>query len=134
MAVAVAFCLAIATGVVVWTTGGFVWLKSSLAPGPGTPTSLDKEIHANLKWYPDPNDPGGKSQIYVNRRTIDGEVGSLYPYVGTIRDPMSLGELRDAIRMRGPRGLVAMQAQFEQLHVGPTATSQQAMQAIPLAQ
>ncbi len=133
LAIAVAFCLAIATAVVVWATGGSAWWRNSEAPGPGTPTLLEREIHPNLTWYPDANDPGGKSRVYVDRRTIDDAVGSLYPYNETIRDPSSLGELRDAIRMRVSRGVMEQRAEYDGLHVGPTATSQQAMQAIPLA-
>jgi hypothetical protein len=133
LAIAVACCLAIATAVVVWATGGSAWWRNSEALGPGAPTLLEQEIHPNLKWYPDANDPGGKARVYVDRRTIDDAVGSLYPYKETIRDPSSLGELRDAIRMRVSRGIMEQRAEYDGLHVGPTVTSQQAMQAIPLA-
>ncbi|MHB1557940.1 MAG: FG-GAP-like repeat-containing protein, partial [Isosphaeraceae bacterium] len=131
LAAVLTVCLAIAAGGAVWLGGPGMNRSSG-----GSPTTLlEREVHPNLIWFADPNarEGGiGEPRVYVDRRTIDDAVGSLNPYSDMIKDPTSLGELRDALRLRENREMVSLHTRFDRLNLGSSPTPEQAMQAIPL--
>ncbi len=126
-------CLAIAAGVVCWlgVRSGWSWAR----PSADSITSArpDQETDPYRVWLSDAGAAGGDTRLFVERRTLDNAVGSLNPYAETIKDPTSLGELRDALRMRGPREMVSLRARYDGLNLGSPPTSAQAIRAIPLA-
>ena len=132
---AASLCVAVAIGAVVWITGGPDWLRKAVSRTPGASQTVNSQLDSPyVTWYPDPNAPGTSAQVCVNRRAIDRFIGVYaFSYKGTIRDPGSLGELRDAIRVRGRRGIAALRQSYDDLKLGAPTTFDQALKAIPLA-
>jgi hypothetical protein len=78
---------------------------------------------------------GGPAELEINPdRFEDGGFGMAVHFTGPIHDPMSLGEMREAIRTRGPRGIAEFQSQIDRLHIGPQSLMEQVVQAAQLQQ
>ena len=131
---AVVFCLGLAVGVVVWATGGISWWRTDRSTGLGAvPAGSLGENAQNLLWFPDPNDTGGQSRVFVDRRAFDFNLTSnAFRYTAPIKDRRSLAELRGAVRMRGQRGISAVRNQYDQLHLHSTPTPEEATKAVPI--
>jgi FG-GAP-like repeat/ASPIC and UnbV len=127
------FCMAVAVGVVIWATGATDWVRRVGSPPRELSTSGAPTADPNVTWYPDPNAPGSEAQVCVDRRPLDLAMYAAFTYKGAIRDPSSLAELRDSIRVRGARALAAKRTEYDRLRLGPNPTYQQALTAIPLA-
>jgi hypothetical protein len=69
----------------------------------------------------------------VDRRPFDVTLAAAaYAYTPKVKDPGSLAELRDAVRMRGQSEITALRNQFDQLSIGSTPSPDQATKAIPI--
>jgi FG-GAP-like repeat/ASPIC and UnbV len=131
---AVVFCLGIAAGVVLWSTGGTDWWKSYRSADRGDSNQGEGQDNPDITWHLDPAARAGDSRVFVDRRPFDVYLGAhAFAYKPTIKDRRSLGELREAIRMREQKGILALRNQFDQLHVESTPTPEQATRAIPMA-
>ncbi len=128
-------CVGIAIGAVSWVTGGTDWLRiAALSQGGALPASNSQMESPLVSWYPDPNAPGTASQICIDRRPLDRFISVYaFSYKGTIKDPSSLGDLREAIRVRGRRGIAALRETYDKLRIGSRPTFEQALEAVPLA-
>ncbi len=130
---AAVLCLGIAAGVVVWSTGGTDWWKTYRSTDRNSPGSLEEKDSPEITWYPDPAARGRDSKVFVDRRALDVYLGAnAYAFKPTIKDRRSLGELREAIRMREQKGILALRNRFDQLHIESTPTPDQATRAIPM--
>jgi hypothetical protein len=131
--VAVVLCLGIAAGVVVWATGGTDWWKSYRSADRSVPGQANDKDNPDITWYPDPTARAGDSRVFVDRRPFDVYLGAnAFAYKPTVKNPQSLSELREAIRMREQKGIVALRSQFDQLQIQSTPTPDQATRAIPI--
>jgi hypothetical protein len=127
------FCLGIAAGVVVWSTGGTDWWKPYRSADRGVSGESEDRDSAEISWYPDPTARGGDSRVFVARHAFDVHLGAnVFAYKPQIKDRRSLGELREAIRMREQKGILDLRNQFDQLHIESTPTPDQATRAIPM--
>jgi hypothetical protein len=130
-----AFCCALVAALAIgWVT---IARDRSRTPGAiGQPPAAPAEpsiAHVGLETFPDPNAPGTSSEVFIDQTFVDGDIfTTALPFTGTIKDPGSLAELREAVRGRGRRGLAALRAQFDQLQLGPSASPDTASQAIGL--
>ena len=66
-------------------------------------------------------DARGKSrEIFLDHDKIeDGGFGMASQYTGSIHDPRSLGDLREAVQARGRVGLAVLRAECDELRIGP---------------
>ena len=72
--------------------------------------------------------------VFVDQGSFDGDIApTAFGYNGTIHDPRSIDELRQAVRGRGRRGLAAFREEFNRLHFDSPPTFEQAFRGIPLA-
>lgn len=130
---AAVLCLGIAAGVVVWSTGGTDWWKTYRSTDRNSPGSLEEKDSPEITWYPDPAARGRDWKVFVDRRALDVYLGAnAYAFKPTIKDRRSLGELREAIRMREQKGILALRNRFDQLHIESTPTPDQATRTIPI--
>jgi len=136
-------CLAIATGAVAWIVGldgrgiglhsfcGTSEADSAAAKEMDLPAP---ERNSAMEAFPDPNARGTPSYVYIARHILDGEIMSTaFAHTGTIHDPRSLDELRQAVRVRVRRGLIAFRDRYDRLHFDSPPTFEQAIRGIPLA-
>ena len=73
--------------------------------------------------------------IEINpKRFEDGGFGIAVSFTGPIHDVMSLRELREAIRMRGPRGIAEYKAQIDRLQIDSSSPVEQIARAGQLHQ
>ncbi len=129
----VVFCMGMASGVVVWATGGLDWWKTYRAAGHGAPARLEGETNPDITWYPDPMVRGKEARVFADRREMDRYIAlHSFDYKGPIADPASLGEVREAVRMRGQRAIIALHREFESLKLGSPPTADQLPRAIPV--
>jgi FG-GAP-like repeat/ASPIC and UnbV len=136
-------CLTVAGGAVAWITGFDGWGKGlwslSGASKVGSAsadisTGSTPEPNSKVEVFPDPNAPGTRAYVFVDRGSFDGDIApTAFAYTGSIRDPRSLDELRQAFRGRGRRGLTAFRAEYDRLHFDSPPTFEQAFRGIPLA-
>ncbi len=126
-------CVAVAISVVGWMTGLNGWWEP--APAAITSSAASEPVrHIGIQKFPDPNAPGTRRQVFAGQGFPDtGIFETAYPYTGTIRDTNSLDELREAVRGRGRRGLIALRTQYDQLSVDSPPTLAQLSEVIPLA-
>ncbi len=126
------FAVAIALAAVTRITG-LDW--RALMPR-GVHENLDASTPAatsHLNTAPDPNAPDASAPV-VKRIDLDGDIfATVLPFTGPIRDPSSLEYLRESIRGRGRRGISALRAQYDQVHLDARPTLPQVVKAIPLA-
>ncbi|MFI5454110.1 MAG: FG-GAP-like repeat-containing protein [Isosphaerales bacterium] len=126
-------CVAIALGVVAWITGLDWWGKSPQSVQ-GDSEASPPAAKTHLETFPDPNAPGTSAQVYLETTDLDGDIfTAALPFTGAIRDPRSLEDLREARRGRGRRGITALRAQYDQLHLNSPPTFEQVLKAVPLA-
>jgi hypothetical protein len=126
--------LAVAGGVVVWSTGGAGWWKSDRSANRGGGGAGEGTNTAEIAWYPDPTARGPDVRLFLDRRPLDFRLASnAYAYKPTIKDPRSLGELREAIRMREQKAILMLRQQYDRLHTSSKPAPDQASQAIPMA-
>ncbi len=135
-------CIGIAGGVVAWMAGLDGWSKglwsfSGASKIESTSARNSKvsapETNSKLETFPDPNAPGTRAYVFIDRGSFDGDIAATsFPYTGSIHDPRSLDELRQAVRGRGRRGLTAYREQYDRLHFDSPPTSEQAFRGIPL--
>ncbi len=136
-------CMAIAGGVVAWITGFDGWsmrLRSLIGESEANsaagnnPQVSAPEAKTKLEAFPDPNSPGTPAYVFIDRSSFDGDIAATaFPYRGSIHDPRSIDELRQAVRGRGRRGLTAFREQYDRLHFDSPPTFEQAFRGIPLA-
>ena len=131
-----ACCVAVALGVITWITG-LDW-RGAVLPGVSSVSSNSdvstQVAETGLETFPDSNAPGTSARVFVDRSFFDSDIfDTALPFTAPIRDPTSLHELRESIRGRGRRGIVALRAQFDQLRLDTPPTFEQAVKAIPLA-
>jgi hypothetical protein len=62
----------------------------------------------------------------------DGGVGIANHFTGPVRNPQSLEELREAIRVRGPLGLEVLSAELDQLHIDAHSPAPEVLQGVLL--
>jgi hypothetical protein len=126
------FAVAIALAAVTRITG-LDW--RALLPR-GVHENLDASTPAatsHLNTAPDPNAPDASAPV-VKRIDLDSDIfATVLPFTGPIRDPSSLEDLRESIRGRGRRGISALRAQYDQVHLDARPTLPQVVKAIPLA-
>ncbi len=129
----VVFCLGIAGGVVVWATGGVSWWRTGRSGGHGVRAGTQAESSPDITWYPDPTASGRESPVFVDRREMDRYIAlNSFAYKGPIADPRSLGEIREALRMRGQRAIIALHREYDSLNIGSRPTAGQLPKAIPV--
>jgi hypothetical protein len=118
--VAGGLCAATAVGLVIWLTGGIDWIRARAPSGRSESSRAPSETsNPDVTWYPDPNAPGTDARVCVDRRSLDVAMGlNAYKYKGPIKDTGSLGELREALRLRGVRRLAAKREEYDRLHFG----------------
>ncbi len=77
--------------------------------------------------------PAAPRRVFVDRLPYDYQLAAdAYNYTGPIKDRRSLGQLREAVRMRGKRGISAVRNQYDQLHLHSPPTPDEATKAIPI--
>ena len=129
---AVVFCVAIAAGVVVWATGGLDWWRNSRSAG-GPSAGNEAETDPEVTWYADPTAAGRGSRLFVDSRELDRYLGTnSFAYKAPLRDAASLGELRDAVRMRGQRGIITLRGKYDALNMGALPGADKLAKAIPV--
>ena len=95
---------------------------SSPYPGPG------------LTTFPDPTAPPGSSaQVFIDRQSFDGLIASVTAqFTEKLRDQSSLDEYRQAISHRSVRAKSQLRERSALIHLDPTPTLDQALQALPI--
>src|SRR4051812_27441210 len=127
-------CAILAVGMIAWRTGLEGRGKTPQAVR-GTSEAATSAANIGLETFPDPNAPGTSAQVFIDQSFFDAVIfDTALPFTGPIRDARSLEELREAVRGRGRRGIAALRAQYDQLRLDSPPTSNQAVQAIRLAQ
>ncbi len=136
-------CITIAGGIVAWLAGFDGWRnalgsfsgRSNVESAAARNSKVSApETDTKVEAFPDPNAPGTRAYVYVDQSSFDGDIAATaFPYTGSIHDPRSLDELRQAVRGRGRRGLTAFRDQYDRLHFDSPPTLEQAFHGIPLA-
>ena len=127
------FCLGIAAGVVIWSTGGTDWLTTYRSTASGGTAGGEAERNADITWYADPRDPSGKSRVFADRRELDRYIAlNSFAYKARIGDARSLGEVAESVRTRGQRAIIALHEEYDSLKLGSKPTAAQLPNAIPV--
>ncbi len=112
IAVAASLCVAAAAGAIAWMLS--LDRKPIVTPA----------LHRAVEVAPDvrkSNDPASFAALYIDKGSLeDAGVGFAHQFTGSIRDPKSLTDLREAVASRGRLGISTLSASLEQhLHLGP---------------
>ena len=93
----------------------------------------EAETNPDVTWYSDPKASDREAQVLVDRREIDRYIAlNSFAYKGPIADPRSLGEIREAVRMRGQRAIITLHREYDSLDIGSRPTAGQVPKAIPV--
>jgi hypothetical protein len=126
-------CVAVALGVVAWMTGLNWWPKTPEGTR-SVPDVIAARTDSDVRTFPDANAPGTGRQIFIDRGLIEDEiVDTALAYTGSVRDPKSLEEMREAIRGRGRRGIADLRSKYERLPMSKSPTIEQLSAALPMA-
>ncbi len=112
--------LAVALGSAAWIVHS---RSSSKTDQSQSPRAVAKEVATSTtktgkQTFPDPNAKGTSGEVYIDRDTFDQTIfETALPYTGPMGDGRSLPEIREAVKARASRGLAALQAQYDQIHL-----------------
>src|SRR4051794_39761465 len=118
-------CVAATAGVAYWVTqsGGPSPNERRRTASPFAETASPRQIDERSK-------EGGP---FIDPSLLeDGGLGVAMQFTGSIRDPHSLRELRDAVLARGKLGRPVLNAELEQLRLQPNSPKDQVIHAVKL--
>jgi hypothetical protein len=126
------FCIAAASGTVYWLLGGNPKARRRFdRPHPREVASQVSGTGTGVPGASETRDKPPEFEV-VPVEFEDGGFGVASQYTGTIHDPGSLQELREAVRGRGRRGIAALKARYEALRLDPSPTRQQVIEQLKL--
>ena len=118
--------------------GSAAWIFSSRSSNKAEPSppEVAKEVASSTsrtgkETFPDPNAKGTSGEVFIDRDTFDQTIfETALPYTGSMGDGRSLAEIREAVKGRASRGLAALQAQYDQIHLDSPPTGLPLREAI----
>ncbi len=119
-------CAAVAAAVLIWAVDLDVRDLVGWWPPATSPGSNPGPVIASL----DPLAPADPAALVIEPGLLeDGGIGLAMRYSGSIRDPRSLAELKEAVEQRGTLGTVVQQAELDALETGPGAPADRLLRA-----